>query len=85
MRLKNISEIDNFIKVVNECTGDVWLESPAGDKFNLKSRFSQYIAIGSLINAEGENLELYCSNYEDEARLLKFFDENPSVLKNVKM
>lgn len=85
MRLKNISEIDNFIKVINECTDNVWLESPAGDKFNLKSRFSQYIAIGSLIAVEGDSLELYCSNYEDEARLLKFFDENPNVLKNIKI
>ena len=80
MRLTNISEVDSFINAINECTGDVWLESIDGDKINLKSRLSQYVAIGALIGIEGDNLELYCSNREDEAKFFKFFDNNPNVL-----
>lgn len=80
MKLRNITEVDNFLKVVGECEGSVWLESSYGDRFNLKSKFSQYIAVGVLISAEGENLELYCTLHEDEERFFKFFKENPDVL-----
>ena len=80
MKLANISEVDNFLKTVNECNGEVWLESTEGDRINLKSRLSQYVAIGMLISAEGDSLELYCSNHEDEIRFFKFFKENPDVL-----
>ena len=80
MRLTNISEVDNFINTVNECKGDVWLESIDGDRINLKSRLSQYIAISALISIEGDSLELYCSNSEDEAKFFKFFKNNPNVL-----
>ena len=38
MRLTNISEVNIFINLVNECKGDVWLESVDGDKINLKSK-----------------------------------------------
>lgn len=80
MKLANIKEVNNFLKTVNECDGDVWLESVDGDKINLKSKLSQYIAISALLGCEGENLELFCSLKEDEAKFFKFFNENPEVL-----
>ena len=80
MKLANIKEVDNFLKTVNECTGDVWLESVDGDKINLKSKLSQYIAISALISCESDKLELFCSKTEDEERFFKFFNENPEVL-----
>lgn len=80
MKLTNITEVDNFLKTVNECGGDVWLESVGGDKINLKSKLSQYVAISALISCEAENLELFCSNIEDETKFFKFFNENPKVL-----
>lgn len=80
MKLANIIEIDNFLKTVDKCTGSVWLESVEGDKINLKSKLSQYIAINALISCEAEKLELFCSLPEDEQRFFKFFNENPEVL-----
>ena len=80
MRLANISEVDNFLKTVNECTGAVWLESVDGDRINLKSKLSQYIAISALISCEADKLELFCSLHEDEVKFFKFFNENPEVL-----
>lgn len=80
MRLTNISEVNSFIKIINECKGDVWLESVEGDKINLKSKISQYIAISALISIEGDKLDLYCSLHEDEAKFIKFFEEHPSTL-----
>lgn len=80
MKLANIKEVDNFLKTVNECTGDVWLESTDGNRINLKSKLSQYIAISALISCESDKLELFCSKHEDEERFFKFFSENPMVL-----
>ena len=80
MRLTNISEVNKFIKLVNECKGAVWLESAEGDKINLKSKLSQYIAISALISIEGDNLNLYCSLPEDEVKFIAFFEEHPSTL-----
>jgi len=80
MKLANIKEVNEFLKTADECRGAVWLESPEGDKINLKSKLSQYIAISALISIEGENLELFCALREDEERFLKFFRENPNTL-----
>lgn len=80
MRLHNSKEILEFRFAVAQCKGDVWLQSPDGDKFNLKSVISQYIALGALLQAEGDNLELFCSEKADEAYFMKFFKENPDVL-----
>ena len=80
MRLTNISEVNSFINTVNECKGDVWLESVEGDKINLKSKISQYIAISALLSIEGDKLDLYCSLSEDEEKFFKFFKENPNSL-----
>ena len=80
MRLTNISEVNSFINAVNECKGDVWLESVDGNRINLKSKLSQYVAISALISIEGDKLDLYCSLPEDEEKFFKFFIENPAVL-----
>ena len=80
MKLANITEVDNFLKTVDECTGSVWLESVEGDKINLKSKLYQYIAINALISCEADKLELFCALPEDEQRFFKFFNENPEVL-----
>ena len=80
MRLTNISEVNKFIKLINECKGDVWLESVEGDKINLKSKLSQYIAISALLSIEGDKLDLYCSLPEDEVKFIRFFEEYPSTL-----
>lgn len=80
MKLANITEVDGFLKTVDECSGSVWLESVEGDKINLKSKLSQYVAINALISCESDKLEPFCALPEDEQRFFKFFNENPEVL-----
>ena len=79
MRIRNISQLNEFVGAVDKCTGMVWLESPEGDKFNLKSRFSQYIALGRLLSEQGSYLELFCSNQEDERHFYEYFSNHPEV------
>ena len=79
MKFKNIVQIDDFLAAVNKCTGNVYLNSTEGDVFNLKSRLSQYVAIGALLGDEGDYLELFCDNRKDEEHFFKFFADHPEV------
>ena len=79
MKLKNIEQVNDFLSTVDSCEGSVWLESEFGDRFNLKSKFSQYVAMAALLGENGEALELYCQLPEDRARFYNFFKEHPGV------
>ena len=72
MKLKNIHEVEEFRDVVHQCKDRVYLESPEGDVFNLKSAMSEYIALGRLLSEQGDSLELFADNKEDEVLLLNF-------------
>ena len=80
MKIINIEELNEFLEAASNATGPVYLRSPYGDCYNLKSLFSQYIAIGELLGKHGDEMELYCDNREDEPLFFKFFKENPEVL-----
>ena len=79
MKFTRHSEVNDFIRTVEECEGHVWLESKDGDRFNLKSLFSRYVAIGALLDNHGDELELFCQLPEDRIKFYKFFDEHPGV------
>lgn len=80
MRLYKISEVDDFLEAVNKSKGTVWLASPYGDKFNMKSLLTQYVAIAALLGEEGDCLDLYCEDREDEGLFLKFFMDHPGTV-----
>ena len=79
MKLTKIDHVEDFLAAVNECEGDVTLTSQYGDKYNLKSLLSQYVAIGALLGDHGDELELWCDSKDDEAKFLKFFAEHPEM------
>ena len=80
MKLTNVTEVNDFLNTVNECKEDVYLTSEFGDKYNLKSKLSQYLGVAALIGEHGSELELWCNDPEDEARFIKFFHKNPDIL-----
>lgn len=80
MKLTKSTEIDAFREAINACRGDVWLESPNGDRYNLKSLFSQFIALDAMLAENGDDLELFCSIPAEEGHFFKFFREYPEVL-----
>lgn len=81
MKFKTQEEVKEFLAIVDKCKGEVILTSKYGDKYNLKSILTQYIAIGALLGNRGDELELFCSNKEDEQKFFKFFYEKPEILK----
>ena len=72
-------EVNDFLRTVESCKGEVWLESPNGDRFVLKSVFSRYIAMSALRTEKSADLVLYCQLPEDEQLFFKYFNEYPSV------
>lgn len=79
MKLGGIKQLQDFLRVVDSCKGEVWIETSAGDRFSLKSEFSKYIAIDRLIENERGNYELFCSNAVDENKMFRLFGEYPEM------
>ena len=75
--LNNISDLEAFRAAVRKCQGDVWLRSSDGtEEFNMKSRLSEYVALGKLASEAGSDYEVFCQFATDEANLLKYFYEH---------
>ena len=76
MLLKNAKDIKALIVAINQCEGDVILRNTDGSEtFNMKSKLSQYVAIGELCKEHGDEWEIFCMNRADEGNMLKFFYE----------
>lgn len=89
MKITSVPTLNDFLDALSKTKGEVWLEAIEDGKrtlkLSLKSQLSMYVAIGELIkdSRDGkffEELELYCSNKEDEAIFLKFFNEHKDAL-----
>lgn len=80
MRLKNSKEIAAFEKAIASSEGEVWIETPNGDKLNLKSLYCKYIAIDKMLKDKGDDLELYCQYKNDERLFFEFFSNYPDTL-----
>ena len=65
MKVQNITDIDRFFKVVDECRGKVELVTGEGDRLNLKSKLSQYVSMANIFS-DGTISELEIVAYEPE-------------------
>ena len=73
MKITNIQDINDFFKVVDKCEGRVELTSPEGDRINLKSKLTQFVAMAQLMNTTYvKELEIVASEPEDANRLLDY-------------
>lgn len=76
MRVQNITDIDAFFKVIDECKGRVELVTGEGDILNLKSKLSQYVSMASIFsNGEIPELEIIAYEKEDTDRLIRFMTD----------
>lgn len=70
--LHNIN-VPDFLKVLDQCTGNVFLVTDEGDRLNLKSKLCQLVGLTKLI--EGGSIaeaSVVCDNIEDETKLFRF-------------
>lgn len=73
MKIKNITNPQRFFEVVGECNGRVELVTSDGDRLNLKSKLSQYVALADMFkDARIDEIDLVVSEPEDINKLLDF-------------
>lgn len=73
MKIKNITDVGKFFEVVGTCKGRVELVSSEGDRLNLKSKLSQYVALSQLFaDARIDDVEIIFSEPEDVAKMVDF-------------
>lgn len=77
MKVQNITDIDKFFKVIDNCAGKVELVTGEGDRLNLKSKLSQYVSMANIFS-DGTiaELELIAYEPEDITRLVSFMMES---------
>lgn len=72
IQLHNIDFAD-FIKAIDQCKGDVFLETVDGDILNLKSKLCQIIGLSTILtNTSVTEATLRCTDPEDETMLFRF-------------
>ena len=73
MKIQNISDVEKFFQVIDQCNGTIELVSAEGDRINLKSKLSQYLSMASIFsNGYINELELVAHEPEDVERLIKY-------------
>lgn len=72
LALHNIN-VQEFISVLDQCKGNVYLVTKEGDHLNLKSKLCQLVGLTQLIEG-GKIAEAFivCEKEEDERRLFRF-------------
>lgn len=72
IKLHNI-DFAEFIKAIDKCKGDVYLETSDGDVLNLKSKLCQMIGLSTILSStEVAEATLRCTDPEDETMLFRF-------------
>ena len=80
MKITDKKTLDDFMEAVHKAKDAVYLKSPHGDVFNLKSTLSEFVAIRELIGERGDELELFCASKLDEPLFFSFFHKHAEVL-----
>lgn len=73
MKIQNITNVEKFFQVIDQCHGTVELISPEGDRINLKSKLSQYLSMAAIFsNGYINELELVAYDKDDIERLINY-------------
>lgn len=74
MKIYNIDDVEKFLAVIKQCKGSVELVSKQGDRLNLKSELTKYLAISKLFtdNTFINEMELIASDPEDVKILMDY-------------
>lgn len=72
MTLHNL-DLPGFMKTLDSCKGDVYMETADGDVLNLKSKLCQILGLANVLKgAEISEAKIRCTNPEDESLLFRF-------------
>lgn len=73
MKIQNIKDIPGFFKMIDSCKGKVELVTGEGDRLNLRSKLSQFVAFANVLNSEEiPELEIIAYEKEDLVKIVEF-------------
>lgn len=73
MKIMNLTNVEGFLKTVNGCKGSVELVTKEGDRLNLKSELTKYVALTSFFSeAKIPEMEILLSEPDDALKLVNF-------------
>ena len=49
IKMYHVSNLEKFMELVSQCKGNVYVVSEDGDKLNLKSKLTQFVALSKLL------------------------------------
>lgn len=77
MKIYNINDVENFLDIIKKCKGSVELVSSQGDRLNLKSELTKYLAISKLFHDDTfiNEMELVASDPEDVQTLINYMTD----------
>lgn len=76
MKVENITNVEKFFEMIDNCTGRVELVTGEGDRLNLKSKLCQYVSLANIFsNGNIPELEIVAHEQEDVQRILNFMME----------
>lgn len=73
MKINNIKDSAAFFKMLDSCSGKVELVTGEGDRLNLKSKLSQYVALAKVLDSGAiPEMELIAYDREDTLKIIEF-------------
>ena len=67
MKVKNISNPEEFLKVIDSCEGKVELITDDGDRLNLKSKLCQLVSLSKI-----PEMEIIAHELEDSKKIMDY-------------
>lgn len=75
VKVKNITNLEKFFGVIDQCEEKVELVTENGDKFNLKSKLSQYVAL-TIFGGVIPSVELITHSPSDSGKIIRYMMSN---------
>lgn len=74
MKVMNIQNPEEFLKVIDSCKGQVELITADGDRVNLKSKLCQLVSLSSIFASAASipELEIIAHEAEDSRKIMDY-------------
>lgn len=73
MKILQVTNVERFMEVIDQCKGRIELITSDGDRLNLRSKLCQYVALSKIFSeARIEDIEIVASDPEDLTLLLQY-------------
>ena len=78
MKVMNIENPEEFLKVIDSCEGQVELVTADGDRLNLKSKLCQLIALTTVFSSSSSipEMEIIAHEADDVKRIMSYMMES---------